>query len=210
MKLRNLLLNKQDQAQPPARGVSFAVVGLGNPGPNYAGNRHNVGQMVLSELADRSGAGFRRHKSNAMLTEVRTAGGNRLVLAKPLSFMNVSGGPTVSVLRYFSLKPDSLIVVHDELDIPFGEIRIKVGGGHGGHNGLRDIIAATGTNEFTRIRVGVGRPPGRMAAADYVLRDFTGTERAELPERLVFAADAIEAVADRGQGAAQQMFNTPR
>ncbi|MFZ7088395.1 aminoacyl-tRNA hydrolase [Curtobacterium sp. RRHDQ10] len=188
------------------------VVGLGNPGPGYAGNRHNVGQMVLDELAPRLGATFKKHKTPALVAEGRTApapGGPRLVLAKPSSFMNTSGGPVAALLQFYSLTPAELVVVHDELDLPFDTLRLKGNGGHGGHNGLRDIIKATGTNEFARVRVGIGRPPGRQDAADFVLRDFTPTEKKSLPILLAEAADAVEAIATDGLTAAQQRFHAP-
>ncbi|MET0990159.1 MAG: aminoacyl-tRNA hydrolase [Glaciihabitans sp.] len=187
----------------------WLVVGLGNPGPGYAGNRHNVGQMVLAELADRASAPFRTHRTNASVAEGRTAvGGPRLVLAKPASFMNLSGGPVAALLRFYKLEPDRLIVIHDELDIPFDSLRLKFGGGHGGHNGIRDIAAALGTGDFTRVRVGVGRPPGRQSAADFVLKDFTGDERKVLPNLLSDAADAVEQIAGDGLSAAQLRFHT--
>ena len=140
----------------------WLVVGLGNPGPGYAGNRHNVGQMVLAELADRATATFKNHKGNAAVADGRSpAGQPRFVLAKPNTFMNVSGGPVAALLRFYKIDPARLIVVHDELDIPFDSIRLKQGGGHGGHNGLRDIIAATGTADF--IRSASDRAPARQA-----------------------------------------------
>jgi PTH1 family peptidyl-tRNA hydrolase len=187
----------------------WLVAGLGNPGPGYAANRHNVGQMVLAELADRMSALFKSHKANAMVAEGRTApGGPRLILAKPNTYMNVSGGPIAALLRFYKLDPSRLIVVHDELDIPFDTVRLKFGGGHGGHNGIRDTIAATGTGDFTRVRVGIGRPPGRQPAADFVLRDFSSEERAVLPNLLVDSADAIEMIARDGLTAAQLKFHT--
>jgi PTH1 family peptidyl-tRNA hydrolase len=189
--------------------AQWLVVGLGNPGPDYAGNRHNVGQMVLAELADRIRASFRSHKTNSMVAEGRTGlDGPRLILAKPNSYMNLSGGPVAGLLKYFAVEPSHLIVVHDELDIPFDRIKLKFGGGHGGHNGVRDIISAIGTGDFTRVRVGIGRPPGRQAAADYVLRDFPAPERAVLPNLLVDAADAVESIASHGLTAAQLRFHT--
>ncbi|TFD28314.1 aminoacyl-tRNA hydrolase [Cryobacterium cryoconiti] len=188
----------------------WLVVGLGNPGPDYAGNRHNVGHMVAAVLADRVSANFKNHKTNSSVAEGRSfPGGPKLVLAKPNTYMNVSGGPVAALLRFYSLQPSHLIVIHDDLDIPFDTMKIKVGGGHGGHNGLRDIIAAIGTNEFTRIRVGVGRPPGRQPAADFVLHDFTSTERSALPNLLTDAADAIELISAEGVTAAQQKFHAP-
>ncbi|MDY0890411.1 aminoacyl-tRNA hydrolase [Frigoribacterium sp. CFBP9030] len=189
----------------------WLVVGLGNPGPGYAGNRHNVGQMVLAELAHRLSVGFKRHRTNATVAEVRLVpGGPRFVLAKPDTFMNVSGGPVQALLRFYDLDVSRLIVVHDELDIDFDTLKLKHGGGHGGHNGLRDIIAATGSNEFTRVRVGIGRPPGRQPAADFVLKDFGASERQNLPILLADAADAVEMIAADGLIAAQLKFHTAR
>ncbi|MCS5513481.1 aminoacyl-tRNA hydrolase [Curtobacterium flaccumfaciens pv. betae] len=188
----------------------LVVVGLGNPGPDYAGNRHNVGQMVLDELASRMGASFKKHKTPNQVAEGRLVpGGTRLVLAKPGSFMNTSGGPVSSVLGFYSATPADLVVVHDELDLPFDTVRLKGNGGHGGHNGLRDIIKATGTNEFMRVRVGIGRPPGRQDLADYVLRDFSAAEKKTLPILLADAADAVEAIAEVGLLAAQQRVHAP-
>jgi len=188
---------------------SWLVVGLGNPGPGYAGNRHNVGQMALAQLADRASLSFKNHKANAAVAEGRSfAAGPRLILAKPNTYMNVSGGPVAALLRFYKLDPSRLIVLHDELDIPFDTVKLKHGGGHGGHNGLRDIIAALGSNEFTRVRIGVGRPPGRMDAADFVLRDFTRDERELLPNLLGDAADATEYIATHGLTAAQLKFHT--
>ena len=188
---------------------SWLVAGLGNPGPGYAGNRHNVGQMVLAELADRMSLTLKSHKTNAMVAEGRTVpGGPKLILAKPNTFMNVSGGPIAAALRFYKLEPSRLIVLHDELDIPFDTVRLKFGGGHGGHNGIRDTIAALGTGDFTRVRIGIGRPPGRQPAADFVLRDFSDDERAVLPNLLVDAADAVEMIARDGLTAAQLKFHT--
>jgi PTH1 family peptidyl-tRNA hydrolase len=187
----------------------WLVVGLGNPGPGYASTRHNVGQMVLSLLGDRLQSGFKNHKTQATVAEGRSfPGGPRLVLAKPLTFMNVSGPPVAALLRYYDLDVSRLVVVHDELDIPFDSLKLKQGGGHGGHNGLRDIIAACGSNDFTRVRVGIGRPPGRQSAADFVLHDFTSTERKTLPNLLDEAADAVEMIAADGLTAAQLKFHT--
>jgi len=190
---------------------TWLVVGLGNPGPGYAGNRHNVGQMALAQLADRASLSFKNHKANAAVAEGRSfAAGPKLVLAKPNTYMNVSGGPVAALLRFYKVPPARLIVLHDELDIPFDSVRLKFGGGHGGHNGLRDIIAATGTGDFTRVRIGIGRPPGRQPAADFVLKDFTGVEREVLPSLLSDAADATELIASDGLTAAQLKFHSPR
>ena len=192
-------------------GDHWLVVGLGNPGPGYTGNRHNVGQMALAVLADRASATFKNHKANAAVAEGRSSlAGPRLILAKPNTFMNVSGAPVAALLRFYKVPPARLIVMHDELDIDFDSLRIKHGGGHGGHNGLRDIIAALGTGEFTRIRLGIGRPPGRKPAADFVLKDFSGVERELLPNLLADAADAVEAIAVDGLAAAQLRFHSAR
>ena len=186
----------------------WLVVGLGNPGPGYAAHRHNVGQLALDELASRIGATFKRHKTNAAVAEGRLGpGGARLVLAKPNSFMNASGGPVSQLLRFYSLAPDRLVVLHDELDIPFDTIKVKVGGGNGGHNGLRDIQSAIGTPGFARVRIGIGRPPGRQDPADFVLSPFAKAEREALPSLLADAADATEQLIAEGLLAAQQRFH---
>ena len=186
------------------------VVGLGNPGPGYAGNRHNVGQMVVDELARRIGASFKSSRTNARVAEGRiSVPGPRVVLAKPNSFMNVSGGPVSALAKYYSVEPARLVVVHDELDIPFDTVRLKIGGGPGGHNGVKDITKALGP-EFIRVRVGIGRPPGRMDPADFVLRDFSGTERDALPSLISEAADAVELIARDGLTAAQQAVHAPK
>ena len=158
---------------------TWLVVGLGNPGAQYAGNRHNVGQMVADEIAvaprcDRSRPTRRRH---AWPRASCGPAGPKLVVAKPNSYMNTSGGPVAALLKFYSLRPERLIVVHDELDLPFDTVRLKQGGGHGGHNGIRDVSKATDAAAFTRVRVGIGRPPGRQDPADFVLKDFAGSER---------------------------------
>lgn len=199
----------------------WLVVGLGNPGPQYAGNRHNVGHMVLDELARRTGAtfggrtgGLLSKRPQAAVAEARLgvlpggAPGPRVVLAKPTTYMNVSGGPVSSLAKYYGVEPERVVMVHDELDIPFADVRLKRGGGEGGHNGLRDTTKALGTKDYVRVRVGIGRPPGRMDPADFVLRDFSTVERKELPFLLDAAADAVEAVVTLGLEAAQQRFHT--
>ena len=195
------------RAREAAPSNLWLVVGLGNPGPGYAGNRHNVGQMVVSELASRMSATFKSGRGNALVAEGRL-GESRFVLAKPLSFMNLSGGPTSSLLKYFKLDASRLIVVHDELDIPFDDVRLKLGGGNGGHNGIRDITSALGTPDFIRVRVGIGRPPGRQDAASFVLKDFSGPERSTLPNLISEASDAVELIASAGLTAAQLKFHT--
>jgi PTH1 family peptidyl-tRNA hydrolase len=189
---------------------SWLVVGLGNPGPGYARNRHNVGEMIVAELGERMSARFKRHRANAMVAEVRLGvGGPKLILAGTNTYMNVSGGPVANLLTFYKVPPERLMVVHDELDLPFDTVRLKFGGGHGGHNGIRDVIAAVGTGDFVRVRVGIGRPPGRQDPADFVLKDFSSTERISLPSLLADAADAVEAVASDGLTAAQQRFHSP-
>ncbi|MFJ5861609.1 aminoacyl-tRNA hydrolase [Pseudarthrobacter sp. NPDC092439] len=187
---------------------TWLIVGLGNPGSQYQGNRHNVGQMVLDELAGRMGAGFRTHKARAQVLEGRLGiGGPRVVLAKPMSYMNVSGGPVSALANFYGIEPGHVVAVHDEIDIPFNTVKLKIGGGEGGHNGLRDISKALGTKDYLRVRVGVGRPPGRMDTADYVLRDFGTAELKELPFLLDESADAVESLVREGLPAAQQRFH---
>ncbi|WOH19967.1 aminoacyl-tRNA hydrolase [Paenarthrobacter sp. GOM3] len=184
---------------------TWLIVGLGNPGSEYSNNRHNVGQMVLDELASRMGGKFKTHKARAQVVEGRLGiGGPRVVLAKPMTYMNVSGGPVAGLCNFFDIAPDHVIAVHDEIDIPFNTVKLKTGGGEGGHNGLRDISKALGTKDYYRVRVGVGRPPGRMETADYVLRDFGTAEKKDLPFLLDEAADAVELLMDQGLLAAQQ------
>jgi PTH1 family peptidyl-tRNA hydrolase len=166
---------------------------------------------VLAELADRIGAKFKSHKANASVAEARLApGAAKLVLAKPNTYMNLSGGPVAALLRFYSLDASRLIVLHDELDIPFDTVRVKSGGGHGGHNGVRDIAAAIGTPDFARVRIGIGRPPGRQDAADYVLTPFSKAERELLPSLLSDAADATELLITEGLLPTQQRFHAPR
>lgn len=187
---------------------TWLIIGLGNPGAQYQGNRHNVGQMVLDELAARMGAGFKSHKARAQVLEGRLGiGGPRVVLAKPMSYMNVSGGPAAALANFYGIDPDHVVAVHDEIDIPFNTVKLKIGGGEGGHNGLRDISKALATKDYLRVRVGVGRPPGRMETADYVLRDFGTAELKELPFLLDEAADAVEILVRDGLTAAQQKFH---
>ena len=183
----------------------FLVVGLGNPGPAYAGNRHNVGAMVLDELARR--AGIRLSPGKGARARTVTGEGRladrRVVLARPTTYMNESGGPVRGLLDYHHIDVADLVVVHDELDISFASVRLKRGGGEGGHNGLRSITRSTGTKDYLRVRVGIGRPPGRQDPADFVLKDFSATERKELPFLLAEAADATELLLARGLEAAQ-------
>ena len=184
----------------------WLVVGLGNPGPSYAGNRHNAGHMVLDLLGERAGGRFKAHKGRADVVEGRLAG-VRAVLAKPKSYMNESGGPTASLRDFFKVPVERIVVVHDELDIDAGALRLKRGGGDNGHNGLRSISSALGSKEYLRVRVGIGRPPGRQDPADFVLKDFSAVERKELPFTLDRAADAVEALLTGTLEAAQNTFH---
>ncbi len=190
-------------------------MGLGNPGQEYAGNRHNVGSMVVRELATRSGQAFKTHRSRAKVAEtgVGSAGagapGPRAVLAVPSTYMNESGGPVSALLKYYSVDLDRLVVVHDELDLPAGSVRLKRGGGEGGHNGLRSVSRSLASKDYLRVRVGIGRPPGRVDPADFVLRNFSTVERAELPFTLDRAVDAIESVMSVGLLESQQRFHAP-
>jgi PTH1 family peptidyl-tRNA hydrolase len=180
------------------------VVGLGNPGAEYADTRHNVGFRVVDLLAARAGGGrFSRHRSNTDVLEGRLAG-RRVVLAKPRTYMNVSGGPVAGLVRYFG---GDLVVVHDDLDLGFGVVRLKLGGGEGGHNGLRSISASLGTKDYLRVRFGIGRPPGRQDPADFVLKRFSGTERKELEFAVDLAADATEALLIDGLEPTQNRFH---
>ena len=185
----------------------WLVVGLGNPGPGYAANRHNAGFMVADLLAVRSGAAFRAAKFQAMVAQGRLAG-LPVTLGKPMTFMNLSGGPVAGLCRYYQVPASQLVVIHDELDIPFGAIRLKQGGGDNGHNGLRAVTSSLGTRDYYRVRFGIGRPPGRMDPAAFVLRDFAAAERAELPLLLEQAADAVEALLTDGLAAAQNAFHS--
>ena len=184
----------------------WLVVGLGNPGPTYAGNRHNVGFMVLDLLAERVGGRFKAHKGRADVVEGRLAG-QPVVLAKPKSYMNESGGPVASVRGFFKAPLEQLVVVHDELDIPFGSVRLKRGGGDNGHNGLRSLTSSLGSRDYLRVRVGIGRPPGRQDPADFVLKDFSSVERRELAFHVDRAADAVEALLTGSLEAAQNSFH---
>jgi PTH1 family peptidyl-tRNA hydrolase len=185
------------------------VVGLGNPGPSYAATRHNAGFLVVDLIAVRIGARFKAHKASRGRADVVEArlGGVPAVLAKPRSYMNESGGPVVSVARFYKVPAERIVIVHDDLDLPYGTVRLKLGGGDGGHNGLRSATAALGTNEYLRVRFGIGRPPGRQDPADFVLREFSSTERKDLAFHVDRAADAVEALVTQGLDAAQNEFN---
>ncbi|MEU7902610.1 aminoacyl-tRNA hydrolase [Actinoplanes sp. NPDC049118] len=187
----------------------WLVVGLGNPGREYAGNRHNVGFMVADLLGSRVGGKFGRHKrAVAEAAEGRLGfGGPKLILAKPLTFMNLAGAPVAALSQFYKVPLENVIAVHDELDVPYGQVRAKRGGGEGGHNGLRSMSRSLGGKEYARVRVGIGRPPGRQDPADYVLSDFSGAERKELDFLVDRAADVVEAVVLEGVEWAQNKYH---
>jgi PTH1 family peptidyl-tRNA hydrolase len=197
------LWTKKDPAMADDRWI---IAGLGNPGPEYAGNRHNAGYLVVNLLAERIGGRFKAHRTRNEVADGRLAG-VPVTLAKPRTFMNTSGGPVAALASFYKVPPGRVIVVHDELDIPFGAIRLKLGGGDNGHNGLRSITKSLGTNEYYRVRFGIGRPPGRMDAATFVLRDFSTAERKELPLLIDRCADAVETLLSKGMAAAQNTFH---
>jgi PTH1 family peptidyl-tRNA hydrolase len=183
------------------------VVGLGNPGPEYERTRHNVGFLVADVLAERVGGRFAVHKkSGADLLQARLDG-RQVLIAKPRSFMNLSGRPVAALARFFSVPPTEVIVVHDELDLPFGSVRLKRGGGEGGHNGLRSVSSALTTKDYLRVRFGIGRPPGRQDPADYVLKPFSAPERKEVPVLVEQTADAVELLLRVGLETAQNQLH---
>jgi PTH1 family peptidyl-tRNA hydrolase len=188
----------------------WLIVGLGNPGPTYAGTRHNIGYLVTDELASRMGASFRRHKSGrADVVEGRLRiGGPKVVLVRAHTYMNESGGPVSALAKFYKVPADHVIAIHDELDIAFGTLRLKLGGGDNGHNGLRSMRSSLGTGDFFRVRAGIGRPPGRQNPADFVLSNYSAAERKELPFQIGDAVDAIELLIDKGLAEAQQRFNS--
>jgi len=183
------------------------VVGLGNPGPQYAKTRHNLGFMVADLLAGRLGESFKVHKrSGAEIVTGRIAH-RPVVLAKPRTYMNESGRQVGPLAKFYSVSAADIIVIHDEIDIEFGRIRLKLGGGEGGHNGVRSVANALGTKDFQRVRIGVGRPPGRKDPAAYVLENFTAAERAEVPTICEQAADATEILIELGLEPAQNQVH---
>jgi len=191
----------------------WLVVGLGNPGPAYAGHRHNAGYLVVEELASRMGSALRSHTTGrADVVEGRLGmpgePGPRVVLARPRCYMNESGGPVKALATFYKLEPEQIVVVHDEIDIPFGTLRVKLGGGDNGHNGLRSLRSSLGAGDFYRVRVGVGRPPGRQDPADFVLSNYSAAERKELVFQVDRAADAVESLLAVGLERTQGQFNS--
>ncbi|WP_330175395.1 aminoacyl-tRNA hydrolase [Streptomyces sp. NBC_01498] len=190
----------------------WLIVGLGNPGPDYAANRHNVGFMVADLLAGRIGGSFKRApKAQAQVLEGRVGpmgpGSRRVVLAKPLSYMNLSGGPVTALRDFYKVPTANILAIHDELDIDYGTLRLKLGGGDNGHNGLKSMTKSMGP-DYHRVRFGIGRPPGRMQVADFVLKDFSSVERKELDFFVDRAADAVESLVTEGLERAQGAYNS--
>lgn len=213
-----LLPRLRPRATPPSswhRELSdvWLVVGLGNPGPAYAGHRHNVGYLVVDELVRRQGSPLRAHKSGrAEVLEGRLGApgsdGPRVVLMRPRTYMNEIGGPVKQLAGFYGVPPERVIAIHDELDIPFETLRVKLGGGDNGHNGLRSMRSSLGTGDFYRVRVGVGRPPGRQDPADFVLSNYNSVEKKALPFELDRVADAVESLILEGLEKTQQRFNS--
>ena len=187
-------------------GARQLIVGLGNPGPKYASTRHNAGFFVVELLAERVGGRFKAHRGRCDVVET-SLDATPVVLAKPKSYMNESGGPIASIARFYKVPVELITLVHDELDLPFGTLRLKRGGGDGGHNGLRSASAALGSREYARVRFGIGRPPGQQDPADFVLREFTTAERKDLSFLVDRAADAVQALVRDGLEAAQNAYN---
>ena len=184
----------------------WLIAGLGNPGPQYAGHRHNAGFMVAGILAARMGASFKRDRSGAAAA-TGLLGGVPVTLARPLTFMNLSGRPVAALRAFYKIPPERVLILHDELDLPFGTLRVKSGGGDNGHNGLKSLRRSLGSGEFFRVRVGIGRPPGRQDPADWVLKDFSAAERKETDLLFERAADAVETLVTEGLEAAQNRYN---
>ena len=184
------------------------VVGLGNPGPQYAKTRHNVGFMVADVLAARIGGSFKVHKRSGAEVVTGHLGRRPVVLAKPRCYMNESGRQVGPLAKFYSVPTADVIVIHDELDIDFGRVRLKIGGGEGGHNGLRSVANALGSKDFQRVRIGIGRPPGRKDPAAFVLEPFTSTERGEVPTICELAADATELLIEAGLETAQNQVHS--
>lgn len=206
---RRVTGDESSMAEEP--NAPWLVVGLGNPGREYAGHRHNVGYLVAELIADRIGVTFGRHRrAPALVAEGRLGIGAqvpRLVLAKPTTYMNLSGGAVAALAKFYKVPVGQVLLVYDELDLPFGTLRAKVGGGEGGHNGARSVSAALSTKDYLRVRFGIGRPPGRQDPADFVLSDFSAAERKELDYLVDRAADVVEAVIARGLEWAQNAYH---
>lgn len=195
-------LAKRDRSKP----APWLVVGLGNPGERYEHTRHNVGEDIVRQMAEEDSVRLGRLKSYGLTASLPA---KNAVLAVPSGYMNTSGGPVSALTRYYSSEPARLIVIHDDLDLPVGSLRVKQGGGHGGHNGVADIAKALGTPEFFRVRIGIGRPPGRMDPAQFVLKRFSQAEQVEIELVSTRAIDAVWTLIEHGLEATQQQFHSP-
>jgi PTH1 family peptidyl-tRNA hydrolase len=191
--------------------MTWLVVGLGNPGDQYAATRHNIGQMVIDELAKRHSVKLSSHKSRTEIAAFKLGVGadaHSIILSKSKSYMNETGGPIKALANFYSVEPNNVIALHDELDIPFAAIRTKIAGGDNGHNGLKSMTSAFGTAEYYRIRLGIGRPMGEQDPADFVLKAFSKVEQKELGEFISRSADAVESLINNGLELTQQNFNS--
>lgn len=204
-----LLDRLRGTSPPPVSGDRWLVVGLGNPEPEYVGTRHNVGADVVRRLADRLGTGLKTSsKARSRVGDTfDRPGGTPLTLALPSGYMNTSGGPVLAARDFYGVPHERLVVVHDDLDLPLAALKLKCGGGHGGHNGLRDVAHRTGGPDFLRVRIGIGRPPGRQDPADYVLKRFAAKDREQVDVTIEEAADAVLLVVAEGLEAAQNRYH---
>lgn len=187
--------------------MPYLIVGLGNPGRQHKKNRHNAGFMVVDHLAQRLGVSFSRLEQKSLVTKAEYQG-KRLILAKPQTYMNLSGQAVSALVRFYKLPLNHLLIIHDDIDLPFGVLRLRPGGGSGGQKGLQSIIEQLGTQEFPRLRIGVSRPPGHMEAADYVLQDFSKDEAGFLPVVLNRAVEAVLTFVTDGINSAMNIYNT--
>jgi len=191
--------------------MTWLVVGLGNPGDKYAATRHNVGQMVIDELVRRHNVKLSSHKSRTHIAAFKLGVGvdaHPVIVAKSHSFMNETGGPIKALANFYSVEPQKIIALHDELDIPFAAIRTKIAGGDNGHNGLKSITSAFGTAEYYRVRLGIGRPMGEQDPGDFVLKAFSKVEQKDLGEFIVRGADVVESLMSDGLERTQTRYNS--
>lgn len=189
----------------------WLIVGLGNPGPKYFRNRHNVGALAIEMIAKQNSTSLTKNKANVWLGKTNFGSygvGQGYYLAIPDTYMNTSGGPVGALTKYYSIPAERIIVIHDELDIPFGQVRVKRGGGEGGHNGLRDISRVLGTKDYVRLRLGIGRPSEHVTVADYVLSDFPKAKSAEVETMLLKASECVESIVKNGVSETQNKFHS--
>ena len=201
-------LQRNLQSNTVSENGAWLVVGLGNPGPTYASTRHNIGAMVIDEMVAQNSEKLTRHKrALADVCETRV-GGTQVVLVKPLSYMNESGGPVKALAKFYKVPSEQIIVLHDELDIPLAAIRVKLGGGDNGHNGLKSIRSALGSGDWFRIRLGIGRPPGQQDPADFVLRNFSGAEASDVAILKSQGCEAVSSLITKGLVDTQNLYNS--